>query len=93
MDALGKENDMLQAMNKMFGEKLGTHIEQLSTEILVADRLPDDEKMFLALAGMKEIKDILRGYIQSELMAGGGVDADPGYEWEAGPAGRGLESV
>lgn len=59
VDALGKENDMLQAMNKMFGEKLGSHIEQLSTGILVADRLPDDKKMFLALAGMKEIKDIL----------------------------------
>ena len=22
-------------------------------------------------------------------MAGGGIDADPGYEWEAGPAGGG----
>jgi hypothetical protein len=56
----------LQAANKYYGEKMGTYIDQLQAELLVTDRLPNDDVIFLALAGMKEIKDVLRGYIKPD---------------------------
>jgi len=56
------QKDTLQAMNKYFGEKLGAYIDQLQEELLVTDRLPNDEVIFLALAGIKQVKDVLRGY-------------------------------
>jgi hypothetical protein len=61
MEELGTHNNTLQAMNKFYAEKLGTHIEQCQAELLVADRLPDDDVIHLALSGLKEVKDILMG--------------------------------
>lgn len=52
-----------KAANKVFGDKLQLHLNQLQDELLVTDRLPNDEILFLALAGMKEVKDVLLGRI------------------------------
>eukprot|EP00039_Didymoeca_costata_P014653 m.239350 g.239350 ORF g.239350 m.239350 type:complete len:762 (-) comp16067_c0_seq1:7335-9620(-) len=61
---LRKENDTLSAMNKYYGEKLSSHINKLQEELLVTDRLPSDDVIFVALAGMKEVKNILLGHVQ-----------------------------
>eukprot|EP00041_Stephanoeca_diplocostata_P018258 m.380805 g.380805 ORF g.380805 m.380805 type:complete len:648 (-) comp20962_c0_seq2:249-2192(-) len=56
--------DALVSANKSHGVRLDEHLRKLQDELLVTDRLPNDDVMFLALAGIKEIKDILLGRLQ-----------------------------
>ena len=56
-------------MNKFYAEKLGTHIEQCQTELLVMDRLPDEDVINLALRGMNDVKEILLGLKELGLVS------------------------
>ena len=67
-DALQQKVQGLKNANKVFGAKLQLHLEQLQDELLVTDRLPNDDVIYLALAGMKEVKDVLQGRISPTSM-------------------------
>ena len=67
-DALQQKVQGLKNANKVFGAKLQLHLEQLQDELLATDRLPNDDVIYLALAGMKEVKDVLQGRISPTTM-------------------------
>jgi hypothetical protein len=50
---------------------------QITREISVPDRAQNLDLMYLALASIKEVKDVLRGHLQPDLGGYGGKEDRP----------------
>ena len=62
----------LEAVNAFLADKVDLHIDQLTEELMQTQRLPDDDVLHAALSGLKEAKDMLRGYTVPSAFGGTG---------------------
>lgn len=69
VDLLQRERDELVHVNRFYGERLEHCIAELEAEVLITERLPNEEVIYRSLAALKEVKDVLRGNIKPDVHA------------------------
>ena len=83
----------MRAWTKHYGTKLDASIGRLQGEVMAADRLPDEEALYMTLAEMKEVKDVLLGRIRPDLSVLSSSASGSGSSPAAATAGTGAPSA